>query len=243
MSRGGEGPAGDRAADRAGGRNEGRAADQAEDQGGRGAGNRSRDAVLVAMTGASGAAYGLRLIDALLRAERAVQVVLSGPGRTVVNTETPLRLGKSPAEIRRALLAHLGRDDAPLRVFGTDDWFAPPASGSNPPAAVVVCPCTTGTLGAVAAGTSRNLIERAADVALKEGRRLVLVVRETPLSAVHLENMLRLARAGAAILPANPGFYHRPESVSDLVDFVVARVLDRIGVEHDLAPRWASERE
>lgn len=205
--------------------------------------NRARDAVLVAMTGASGAAYGLRLIDVLLHSERAVQVVLSGPGRTVVNTETPLRLGKSPAEIRKALLAHLGRDDAPLRVFGTDDWFAPPASGSNPPAAVVVCPCTTGTLGAVAAGTSRNLIERAADVALKEGRQLVLVVRETPLSAVHLENMLRLARAGAVILPANPGFYHRPGSVSDLVDFVVARVLDRIGVEHDLGPRWASERE
>ena len=205
----------------------------------------ARNAVLVAMTGASGAAYGLRLIDALLQAQRAVQVVLSGPGRMVVNTETPLRLGKSPAEIRKGLLAHLGRDEATaaLRVFGADDWFAPPASGSNPPAAVVVCPCTTGTLGAVAAGTSRSLIERAADVALKEGRRLVLVVRETPLSAVHLENMLRLARAGAAILPANPGFYHRPETVSDLVDFVVARILDRIGVEHDLASRWAAGRE
>ena len=203
----------------------------------------ARDAVLVAMTGASGAAYGLRLIDLLLHAGRAVQVVLSGPGRTVVNTETPLRLGKSPAEIRKGLLAHLHRDDdTPLRVFGTDDWFAPPASGSNPPAAVVVCPCTTGTLGAVAAGTSRNLVERAADVALKEGRQLVLVVRETPLSAVHLENMLRLARAGAVILPANPGFYHRPETISDLVDFVVARVLDRVGVEHDLVPRWAAER-
>ena len=204
----------------------------------------ARDAILVAMTGASGAAYGLRLIDTLLRAGRTVHTVLSGPGRTVINTETALRLGKSPAEIRKGLLAHFGRDDnAPLRVFGTDDWFAPPASGSNPPAAVVVCPCTTGTLGAVAAGTSRNLIERAADVALKEGRRLVLVVRETPLSAVHLENMLRLARAGAAILPANPGFYHRPEAVCDLVDFVVARILDRIGVEHDLMPRWAAERE
>ena len=206
--------------------------------------SRTRDAILVAMTGASGAAYGLRLIDVLLRSGRTVQVVLSGPGRTVVNTETLLRLGKSPAEIRKGLLAHLARDDdAPLRVFGTDDWFAPPASGSNPPAAVVVCPCTTGTLGAVAAGTSRNLIERAADVALKEGRQLVLVVRETPLSAAHLENMLRLARAGAAILPANPGFYHRPETVSDLVDFVVARVLDRIGVEHDLVPRWAAGRD
>ena len=206
--------------------------------------SREPDPVLVAMTGASGAAYGLRLIDVLLRAERKVHVVLSGPGRTVVNTETALRLGKSPAEMRKGLLAHLGLgDDAALRVFGTDDWFAPAASGSNPPAAVVVCPCTTGTLGAVAAGTSRNLVERAADVALKEGRQLVLVVRETPFSAVHLENMLRLARAGAVILPANPGFYHRPESVSELVDFVVARVLARIGVEHGLAPRWAADRE
>ena len=207
--------------------------------------SRARDAILVAMTGASGAAYGLRLVDVLLRLERPVQVVLSGPGRTVINTETRLRLGRSPAEIRRGLLAHLARDDAgtPLQVFGTEDWFAPPASGSNPPAAVVVCPCTTGTLGAVAAGTSRNLIERAADVALKEGRPLVLVVRETPLSAVHLENMLRLVRAGAIILPANPGFYHRPETIGDLIDFVVARVLDRLGVEHDIAPRWAAERE
>ena len=204
----------------------------------------TRNAVLVAMTGASGAAYGLRLIDVLLRSGRTVQVVLSGPGRTVVNTETPLRLGKSPADIRKGLLAHLGHNhESPLRVFGTDDWFAPPASGSGSPSAVVVCPCTTGTLGAVAAGTSRSLIERAADVALKEGRRLILVVRETPLSAVHLENMLRLARAGAAILPANPGFYHRPTTVSALVDFVVARILDRLGVEHDLVPRWAAERE
>ena len=206
--------------------------------------SRERDPILVAMTGASGAAYGLRLIESLLDAGRTVHVVLSGPGRTVINTETALRLGKSPAEIRAGLLAQLGRnDDAALRVFGTEDWFAPAASGSNPPAAVVICPCTTGTLGGVAAGTSRNLIERAADVALKEGRQLVLVVRETPLSAVHLENMLRLARAGAAILPANPGFYHRPETVGELVDFVVARVLDRIGVEHDLMPRWAAERE
>ena len=198
------------------------------------------------MTGASGAAYGLRLIDVLLRAERTVQVVLerAGPygGQHRDAASSRQEPGRESAR-RKALLAHLGRDDAPLRVFGTDDWFAPPASGSNPPAAVVVCPCTTGTLGAVAAGTSRNLIERAADVALKEGRQLVLVVRETPFSAVQLENMLRLARAGAVILPANPGFYHRPGSISELVDFVVARVLDRIGVEHRLMPRWASERE
>lgn len=204
----------------------------------------ARDAVMVGMTGASGAAYALRLIDALLEAGRTTQVVLSGPGRMVVNTETTLSLGKSPAEVRRALLAHLGRDeDAPLKVFSIDDWFAPPASGSNAPAAVVICPCTTGTLGGVAAGTNRNLIERAADVALKERRRLVLVLRETPLSAIHLENMLRVTRAGAVVLPANPGFYHRPDSIDDLVDFVVARVLDHIGIENTLAPRWAEERD
>jgi 4-hydroxy-3-polyprenylbenzoate decarboxylase len=129
-----------------------------------------------------------------------------------------------------------------LRVFGREDWFAPVASGSNPPDAMVICPCTVGTLAAVAAGLSDNLIERAADVTLKEGRKLILVPRETPFSALHLENMLRLSRAGAVILPANPGFYHKPKRVEDLVDFVVARILDHLGVKHDLMARWGEER-
>ena len=125
-----------------------------------------------------------------------------------------------------------------LIAFGREEWFAPVASGSNPPDAMVVCPCSMGTLAAIAQGMSDNLIERAADVMLKESRKLVLVPRETPLSAIHLENMLRLARAGAVVLPANPGFYHHPRRVEDLVDFVVARVLDQLRIAHALMPRW-----
>jgi len=128
-----------------------------------------------------------------------------------------------------------------LRVFGREEWFSPAASGSNPADAMVVCPCTMGTLAGIAQGLSDNLIERAADVTLKEGRKLVLVPRETPFSAIHLENMLKLARLGVVILPPNPGFYHHPQSVSDIVDFVVARILDHLGVAHELMPRWGEQ--
>jgi len=126
-------------------------------------------------------------------------------------------------------------------VFGREEWFAPLASGSNPADAMVVCPCTMGTLAAIAAGLSQNLIERAADVAIKEGRKLVLVPRETPFSAIHLENMLKLARLGVVILPPSPGFYNHPQTVADLVDFVVARVLDQLRVPHRLMQRWGEE--
>jgi flavin prenyltransferase len=127
-----------------------------------------------------------------------------------------------------------------LRAFGREEWFAPVASGSNPPDAMVICPCTMGSLAAIAAGLADNLIERAADVMLKERRPLILVPRETPLSAIHLENMLKLARAGAVILPANPGFYHRPQDVGGVIDFIVARILDHLGVAHALMPRWGA---
>ena len=125
-----------------------------------------------------------------------------------------------------------------LRVFDRNDWNAAPASGSNPPDAYVICPCTMGTLAEVAAGTAKDLITRSADVVLKEGKPLIMVPRETPFSTIHLENMLRLARAGAVILPPSPGFYHRPTDIGGLVDFVVARILDRLDVPHDLMPRW-----
>jgi 4-hydroxy-3-polyprenylbenzoate decarboxylase len=128
-------------------------------------------------------------------------------------------------------------------VFGREDWMAPVASGSNPADAMVICPCSMGTLAAVAHGLADNLIERAADVMLKERRPLVLVPRETPFSVIHLENMLALARAGAAIVPPSPGFYDRPELVADLVDFVVARVLDQLAVPHRLGPRWGDHRQ
>ncbi len=197
--------------------------------------------IICAITGASGALYGLHLLKALVAAERRVHVLVSSAGRLVINTETEQHLDNSPSKMAEQLTAYSGAKPGQLYVYGKEQWMAPIASGSNTASAMVVCPCTTGTLGAIAAGTSRSLIERAADVCIKESRKLVLVVRETPLSAIHLENMLRLNRAGVTILPANPGFYARPESVEDLVDTVVGRVLDQLGVTHELGPRWGDE--
>ena len=194
--------------------------------------------VCLALTGASGMPYGLRLLECLLAAGCRVQLlysqVASIVARQEMNEDLPARASEAQALLRERYAALPGR----LDVYGREEWFAPVASGSNPPDAMVVCPCTMGTLAAIAQGLANNLIERAADVALKEGRLLVLVPRETPFSTLHLENMLRLARAGAVILPPNPGFYHHPQSVGDLVDFVVARILDRIGVPHALMARW-----
>lgn len=199
--------------------------------------------VCLALTGASGLAYGLRLLECLLRAERPVQLVYSQAAQIVARQELDLELPSRPAEARAALLARLpGVPAELLQVFGREEWFAPIASGSNPPQAMVVCPCTMGTLAAIAQGLSDNLIERAADVVLKEGRKLILVPRETPFSVLHLENMLRLARAGAVILPPSPGFYQRPQSVAEVVDFVVARVLDQLQVPHRLLAPWGEGR-
>jgi 4-hydroxy-3-polyprenylbenzoate decarboxylase len=198
--------------------------------------------VALAITGASGSAYGLRLLEVLLALGVRVQLMISAPGRMVIAEETDLRLPSRASEIAAILGARFAAPDGALRVYGKEDWFAPVASGSNPPDAMVVCPCTTGTLAELAAGTSRTLIERAADVAIKERRPVILVVRETPFSAIHLENMLRLARAGVTIMPANPGYYLRPEEVEDLVDYMVARVLDHLGLKHELMARWGDDR-
>lgn len=199
--------------------------------------------VCLALTGASGMPYGLRLLECLLAAGCRVQLLYSQVASIVARQEMdedlPARASEAEAQLRLRFAALPGR----LDVYGREEWFAPVASGSNPPDVMVVCPCTMGTLASIAQGLASNLIERAADVVLKEGRLLVLVPRETPFSAIHLENMLRLARAGAVILPPNPGFYHHPESVSDLVDFVVARILDRIGVAHRLMARWGEESD
>lgn len=192
----------------------------------------------VAWTGASGLPYGLRLVDCLLTAGCRVWLMYSQAAQIVAKQETDLVLPAQPREAQRLLAERFGDTQGLLQVFGRDDWNAPPASGSNPPDAYVVCPCTMGTLAEIAAGTAKDLITRSADVALKEGKPLILVPRETPFSALHLENMLRLARAGAVILPPSPGFYHRPETIDDLVDFVVARILDHLGVAHQLMPRW-----
>jgi 4-hydroxy-3-polyprenylbenzoate decarboxylase len=194
--------------------------------------------VTLAITGASGAAYGLRLIQTLLEANTQVYLMISDAGRIVLATEVGLKLPRRGRDMERALLERLAAGPGLLRVFGLQDWNAPIASGSNPADAMVVCPCTTGALAAIACGASDNLIERAADVMIKEGRPLLLVPRETPFSVLHLENMLRLARMGVVILPPNPGFYHHPRGIDDLVDFVVARILDRLGVPHHLMAPW-----
>ena len=198
--------------------------------------------IMLAFTGASGMPYGLRLLETLLAADCRVWVAYSSAAQIVAKQECDLVLPAQPREATRLLAARCGARDGQLTVFGCDDWNAPAASGSNPADAMAICPCTMGTLGAIAGGLADNLIERAADVMLKERRPLVLVPRETPLSAIHLENMLKLARAGAAIVPPVPGFYHRPRSIDDLVDFVVARILDQLGVPHRLGPRWGEGR-
>ncbi|KPK40446.1 MAG: aromatic acid decarboxylase [Gammaproteobacteria bacterium SG8_47] len=198
--------------------------------------------ITLAITGASGAAYGLRLLQCLLGSGRRVYLLVSQPGQVVLGTETDLGIPARAADMQRFFVEHFQCDPGQLRVFSREQWSAPVASGSNLAEAMVVCPCTTATLSAIACGASRSLIERAADVMLKEQRKLVLVVRETPFSALHLENMLKLARLGVTIMPANPGFYHRPQSVSELVDFVVARVLDHLRIEHDLLARWGTDK-
>ncbi|MGB2904877.1 MAG: flavin prenyltransferase UbiX [Candidatus Dechloromonas phosphoritropha] len=195
--------------------------------------------ICLALTGASGMPYGLRLLDCLLAAGCRVQLLYSQAAQVVARQEMDLELPSRPSEAKAALLARLGAvDPEKLVIFGREEWFAPVASGSNPPDAMIVCPCSMGTLAAIAQGLADKLIERAADVVLKEGRKLILVPRETPLSAIHLENMLRLARAGAVILPPSPGFYHHPQSVAEVVDFIVARVLDQLAIPHALMQRW-----
>ena len=197
--------------------------------------------IAVAMTGASGIQYGLRLLECLLQADRRVYLMVSQAAQVVVNMETDLRLPGQPGEIEKYLGAHFSAGPGQLQVFGRQQWTAPVASGSSLHGAMVICPCTTGTLASVATGICDDLIDRAADVTLKERRKLIIVVRETPFSTIHLRNMLRLAEAGAVIMPANPGFYFRPQSVSEIVDFMVARVLDHLEVPHALAERWGNE--
>lgn len=198
----------------------------------------ANDAIALAFTGASGAQYGLRLLEMLLKAERRVYLMLSKPAQVVIGMETDLKLPGRAAELEQFLLQRYGAKPGQLQVFSPEQWTAPVASGSARLAAMVICPCSMATLSAVATGASRSLIERAADVVIKEQRKLIIVPRETPFSAIHLENMLKLARLGAVVLPANPGFYHRPATVEDMVDFVVARILDHLDVAHALVPAW-----
>ena len=193
--------------------------------------------IIFGITGASGAPYGVRLLQQLVAAERPVSLIVSSHGLRLLETETKI---KSLDDLRDAV-GSKGWNKY-VKTFANEDRGAPPASGSALSAGMVICPCSMGTLSAISVGASRSLIERAADVTLKERRKLVVVTRETPLSAIHLQNMLRLSRAGAVVLPAAPGFYHRPTKISDLVDFVVARVMDQLGVEHKLGKRWDGKK-
>jgi flavin prenyltransferase len=197
--------------------------------------------VTLALTGASGMAYGIRLLECLLQNGVRVQLLYSQVAQIVAKQELDLTLPSRSREVQKYFAERFNAAAGQLAAYGREEWFASVASGSHPPDAMVICPCTMGTLAAIAAGFADTLIQRAADVVLKEKRKLILVPRETPFSVTHLENMLRLARSGATILPANPGFYHRPQSVPELVDFIVARILDHLGIANDLAPRWGSE--
>ncbi|MBB5212212.1 4-hydroxy-3-polyprenylbenzoate decarboxylase [Microbulbifer hydrolyticus] len=194
--------------------------------------------VTLAMTGASGAQYGLRLLQCLLAARVRVWLLLSDAARIVIDTETDVSLPEDESRTEAFLRELYGAEEGQLTLFGKRDWFSPVASGTGAANSLVVCPASGGTLSAVACGASNNLIERAADVALKERRQLILVPREAPYSEIHLENMLKLTRMGAVILPASPGFYQKPRTVEDLVDFVVARILSQLGIDQTLLPPW-----
>ena len=183
----------------------------------------------------------MRLLEFLLQSGQCVHLIYSQAGQIVAKQELGFTLPNRPQEAEQMLKERMGKFSGDLKVFGIQDWYAPMASGTNPGNAMVVCPCTMGMLGKIAGGISDDLIARAADVMLKEKRTLILVPRETPFSAIHLENMLKLSHAGAVIMPPNPGFYHHPQSVQDIVDFVVARILDHLKVEHKLVKKWGDK--
>lgn len=195
-------------------------------------------AIALAMTGASGALYGLRLLQQLLQQDEEIYLLFSKAARIVIHTETALQLPINNAEIAAYLSEYYQASHNKIQVFSPNQWTAPVASGSHVPRALVICPCSSGTLGAIANGLNRTLIDRAAEVVLKEQKKLILVHRETPLSSIQLENMLRLAQAGAVIMPANPGFYNQPQTVNDIIDFMVARILDHLGLKQDLIQAW-----
>lgn len=201
----------------------------------------SEKSITLAITGASGAQYGLRLLDCLLDANVHVDLMISAAAQVVIATETDVSLPGRADEQQHFLSECFHANPRQLAVFGREQWTSPVASGSNTAQAMVICPCSSATLSAVANGASRDLIERAADVMLKENRQLILLHREMPVSAIHLQNMLKLAQLGVTIMPASPGFYHRPKSVDELIDFVVARILDHLGIEHELVARWGAE--
>ncbi|QPG05812.1 UbiX family flavin prenyltransferase [Salinimonas marina] len=194
--------------------------------------------ITLAITGASGAPYALRLLEMLVYADYQVYVLMSSAAKVVFATEEDLKIPGKPEAAAAFFTERFNARPDQITVCGKEEWFSPVASGSAAPKQMVVCPCSTGTLSAIACGASDNLIERAADVVLKERGQLIMVPREMPLSSLHLENMLKLSQMGVVMMPAAPGFYHQPQSIADLIDFVVARILDHLGVDQQLMARW-----
>jgi len=198
----------------------------------------SNKSITLAITGASGAPYAVRLLSVLNKAGYLVHLMISDAARIVFTSELELQLPANPEKLLARLAERYELEPSLVKVWSKENWFSPVASGSSAPSKMVVCPCSTGTLSAIATGASNNLIERAADVVLKEKGTLIVVPRETPYSLIHLENMMKLATAGATILPASPGFYHKPQSVEELIDFVVTRIIDHLKIDIELTPRW-----
>ena len=195
------------------------------------------------MTGASGAPYTIRLLEQLLQAGLHVQFICSQPGQIVLAMESELKLPSSPQQMQHKLNAYFNCNQQQLTVYGKDQWTAPVASGSSVADAMIVCPCSMGSLASIAHGISNNLIHRAADVIMKERKKLIIVPRETPFSSLHLENMLKLSNQGVVILPPNPAFYQGVDSIQDLIDFVVSRILDQLDIHNTLSPRWGQVPE
>ena len=195
---------------------------------------------VVGITGASGAVYATRLLEALVQLGSDVHLTISPSGNTLLRQELGVTVDLDRFQAVDLRLRVSQESLQLIRYHHVTDYFSPIASGSALTSGMVICPCSGGTLSAVAHGTSTNLVQRAADVHLKERRKLILVPRETPLSLIHLDNMKRVCEAGAVVLPASPGWYHSPQSVNDLVDFIVARILDQLGVAHQLSGRWGT---
>jgi 4-hydroxy-3-polyprenylbenzoate decarboxylase len=194
--------------------------------------------IAIALTGASGMPYALTLLKELVKTQPLIYIMISNAAKTVISMETDLNLNADTGNLEQNLSTYLNAQPQQIKVFSTNQWGAPIASGSNAPRALVVCPCTMNTLSAIATGAANNLMHRAADVVIKENKKLIIVPREMPYSAIHLENMLKLARLGVIIMDANPAFYQAPKSIDDLVNFVVARILDHLEVDHQLCPPW-----
>jgi len=196
--------------------------------------------ITLIITGASGAQYALRLLEQLVIAQKNITLLISRPGQIVINSETEISIPSRASEIQSYFTDLYKAKPDQIKVYEKEQWMAPVASGSGVGDATIVCPCTMGTLSSIAVGSSKSLLERAADVAIKERKKLILVVRETPFSDTHLENMLKLSRMDVVIMPANPGFYHQPKTLDDIVDFMVARILDHLQISHELVPKWGS---